>query len=91
MVSKGEPTMGKESEDPRQGTDTEQTRISIRLSAEARAALDEVVRLGGMGSLQEAVRRAIGDERFLLKERQDGWRILLQKDDKIREVVWPNL
>ena len=72
-------------------SDADQVRISIRLSPEAKQALDDIVKLGNMGSLQEAVRRAIGDELFLLKERKDGWKVLLQKDNKYREVVWTGI
>jgi hypothetical protein len=64
-------------------------RITLRLSPEARAAVDETIKLGGMDTIQEAIRRAIGDELFLLKERADGWKVLLQKGEKYREVAWP--
>jgi hypothetical protein len=42
-----------------------------------------------MDTIQEAIRRAIGDELFLLKERADGWKVLLQRGEKYREVAWP--
>jgi Arc/MetJ-type ribon-helix-helix transcriptional regulator len=64
-------------------------RLTIRLSPEARAALEEVVRLGKLRNVQDAVRRAIGDELFLQQQMADDWKVVLQKDNKYREVVWP--
>jgi len=64
-------------------------RISIRLSPEARDAIAEIMRLRKMDSIQEAVRRAIGDELLLSRERAEGWKVLLQKGNKYREVSWP--
>jgi len=40
----------------------EDTRITIRLSPQARQAVEEIMKLGGFKTIQEAVRRAIGDE-----------------------------
>jgi hypothetical protein len=67
----------------------EDTRITLRLSPEARTAIEKIMSLGGMDSMQEAVRRAIGDELFLMTERQAGWKILLHKGRRRREVSWP--
>lgn len=64
-------------------------RISLRLSPDARKALEEIVRLGNFGSIQDAARRAIGDELFLQQQMNQGWHVLLQKDNKYREIVWP--
>ncbi len=69
----------------------ESYRVTIRLSPEAKKALDQIVELGHMSSIQEAVRRAIGDELYFLKERREGWKVLLQKGNKYREVVWTGL
>ena len=66
-----------------------ETRISLRLSPEARAAVEKIKELGGMDSLQEAIRRAIGEELFLMTERKAGWKVLLQKGDRYREVIFP--
>jgi Arc/MetJ-type ribon-helix-helix transcriptional regulator len=70
-------------------SDTEE-RITIRLSPEARDAVNEIMRLGKFRTIQEAVRRAIGDELFLQQEREKGWTVLLRKDNEYRELVWPS-
>jgi hypothetical protein len=67
------------------------SRISLRLSPEARAAVEKIMELGKIGTMQEAIRRAIGDELFLLSERKDGWVVLLKKGNRYREVSWPQL
>jgi hypothetical protein len=68
----------------------EETRISIRLSEGAQTAVDEIKELGGFRTTQEAVRRAIADERFIRQKIKDGWTILLRKDNEVRELVWPS-
>jgi Arc/MetJ-type ribon-helix-helix transcriptional regulator len=78
-------------DDSSKAGDQEAHRITIRLSPEAKKALEEIVELGHMASIQEAVRRAIGDELYFIKERRDGWKVLLQKGNKYREVVWTSL
>jgi hypothetical protein len=62
--------------------------ISIRLSPQARQAVEEIMNLAGLKTVQEAVRRAIGDELFLQQQRRVGWRVLLRKGHDIRELVW---
>jgi hypothetical protein len=69
----------------------EHIRISIRLSPQARHALEEIMMLGGLRTLQDAVRRAISDELFLQKERKNGWSVLLKKGNEFREITWPVL
>lgn len=64
-------------------------RVSIRLSPEAKAALDEIMARGKIKTIQEAVRRSIGDELFLLKERSEGWAVVLKKGSRYRELKWP--
>jgi hypothetical protein len=66
-------------------------RISLRLSPEARAAVEKIMQLGNMDSMQEAIRRAIGEELFLMTERRAGWKVLLQKGDRYREVIFPQI
>ncbi len=68
---------------------SEAVRLTIRLSPEARDALEQIKKLGNLHNLQDAVRRAIGDELFLQEQMADGWNVLLEKDSKYREVVWP--
>jgi hypothetical protein len=64
-------------------------RISIRLSPEAKAAVEEIMKLGGFRTIQDAVRHAIADELFLQRERKNGWTVLLRRDNEYRELVWP--
>jgi hypothetical protein len=68
----------------------EEARITIRLSPQARQAVEEVMKLGGFKTIQEAVRRAIGDELFLLQQRKEGWTVMLRKGNEAREMIWPN-
>jgi hypothetical protein len=67
---------------------SEQVRISIRLSPQAKAAVERIMALGGSTTIQEAIRRAISDELFLLEQRQEGWKVVLEKDNQYREVRW---
>lgn len=66
-------------------------RLSLRLSPEARAAVEQIMKLGNMDSMQEAIRRAIGEELFLMQERRAGWKVLLQKGERYREVIFPHI
>jgi Arc/MetJ-type ribon-helix-helix transcriptional regulator len=67
----------------------EPSRFTVRLSPEAKKAVDEIVDLGGFSSAQEAIRRAIADERYLQRQRSEGWTVLLKKGKEYRELVWP--
>jgi hypothetical protein len=66
-------------------------RLSIRLSPAAKEAVDEIQKLGGFKTPQEAIRRAIADERFLQRAQGDGWQVLLRKGKSYRELVWPSI
>lgn len=68
--------------------DTDEVRVSIRLSPQARDAVEEIQRLGDYKSMQEAIRRAISDELFLLQQKKEGWTVLLRKGSDYRELVW---
>jgi Arc/MetJ-type ribon-helix-helix transcriptional regulator len=68
----------------------EEVRISLRLSPSTKEAIEEIMRLGEFKTIQEAVRRAIGDELFLQRQLKEGWRVLLRKSNDYRELVWPN-
>jgi Arc/MetJ-type ribon-helix-helix transcriptional regulator len=68
----------------------EDVRISVRLSPQAKEAVDQIMQLGGFKTFQEAIRRAIGDELFLLQQQKEGWKILLRKGNEYRELVWAN-
>lgn len=69
----------------------EEAKLTIRLSPAARKAVDEIMELGGFRTIQEAIRRAIGDELFLLQHRKTGWQVLVRNGDEYRELVWPNV
>jgi hypothetical protein len=63
-------------------------RLSLRLSPEARKTLEEIAALRGGASLAEVVRRALGTELFLIREQNEGSRILLERPDKtVRQIV----
>lgn len=67
---------------------TDGTRLSMRLSREARQTLDEIAEARGGVSYAEVIRRSIGTELFLIKANQEGARILLERPDKtIREII----
>lgn len=68
----------------------EEARLTIRLSPAAMEAVEQIQKLGGFNSPQEAIRRAIADERFLQRQKQDGWDVLLRKGRSFRELVWPS-
>lgn len=65
------------------------THVSIRLSPHTLEAVQEIMILGGFRSIADALRHALGDELFLLRERSDGWSVLLAKGHSYREVEWP--
>ena len=67
----------------------ESDRLTIRLSPAAKEAVEEIMRLGKFGSPQEAIRRAISDERFLQRWMNEGWDVILRKGKNYRELVWP--
>lgn len=63
-------------------------RISVSLSADAAQLLEYLAQTQGI-TQNEALRKAIATEAYLLKEMKEGSKILLQKPDKeIREVVF---
>jgi len=71
--------------------------VTFNLSAGAKEALDELCRLHGGISQVEAIRRALGTELLLARERAAGSRILIQKRvlrwlpgwNKGQEIYWP--
>ena len=63
-------------------------RMSISLSGDIARLLEFLADSQGI-SQNEALRRAIATEAYLLQERQQGTKVLLQKPDKeIREVLF---
>ncbi len=69
----------------------ESDRLTIRLSPKAKEAVEEIMKLGNFSTPQEAIRRAIADERFLQRWQHDGWEVLLRKGRSYRELVWPSI
>ncbi|HEX5453584.1 MAG TPA: hypothetical protein VFX06_07310 [Stellaceae bacterium] len=64
------------------------SRLTLRLSPEARKVLEDIAALRGGVSFAEVVRRALGTELFLIKARQEGARILIETPDHtIREII----
>lgn len=63
-------------------------RLSISLSDDAANLLEFLAQTQGI-TQNEALRRAIATEAYLLEERMQGTKVLLQKPDKeIREVLF---
>ena len=66
----------------------EETKLTLRLSPEARSALETIARKRGGVSFAEAVRRAIGTELFLINEQDKDSRILIEdKNKNIRQLI----
>jgi hypothetical protein len=61
----------------------------IVLSPEALRAADTIRRLAGLGSIEEAISRALGDEAFFQEKLADGWSIVLRRGDQFWELDWP--
>jgi|HubBroStandDraft_6_1064221.scaffolds.fasta_scaffold1398280_2 hypothetical protein len=64
-------------------------RITIRLTSQARIALDRIAHLLGEVTMAEAIRRTIGTMIYLLDEQQRGARILIEHRDTnvTRELI----
>lgn len=63
-------------------------KMTVRLSNEARATLEWIAEYYGNISLNEAMRRALGTERFLLEEKQKGSSILIEESGgRLKEIV----
>ncbi len=60
------------------------------ISPPAREAVKRIMDLGGFKTLQEALRRAIGDELFLMQQQREGWAVTLHKERDRREFLWPS-
>lgn len=66
---------------------TEGARLTLRLSLEARQALDKLIELKG-GTYGDIIRRALGTELFLAEQVRAGSRILIEDRNKnMREIV----
>lgn len=67
----------------------EESRVTIRLGSQARAALDRIASLLGGVSSADAVRRMIGTFLYLLEEQERGSKILIEHRDThtMRELI----
>lgn len=65
------------------------TRITFRLSPEARREVEEIKAIGKFDTIQEAIGCAISDELYFIKLRKAGWTVLLSNGNEYCEVVWP--
>lgn len=63
----------------------------LTLSPEAEKVVRELCILLGNVPIQEAVRRAIGDELFIRRKIAHGWRVQIQKGRFVQELVWSDL
>lgn len=63
-------------------------KVSVNLSPDVVQALREVSSTAGV-TITEAIRRAIGTEKFLMEEMRKGNRILIEdkKGGKMRQIV----
>jgi len=66
------------------------SRLSLRLSAQAVKAINRIISLsGGRITASEAVRRAIGTELARMERQTNGEKLLVQKQNgEIRELVF---
>lgn len=66
----------------------ESNRLNLRLSPEARDAIQKIAAKFGGISAAEVVRRAIGTELFLLEEKDRGSKILIEDNrGNVRQLV----
>lgn len=67
----------------------EDTRLNVRISPKVRKALEWIASIRGVSNV-EAVRKAIGTERFFLGLREKGARIYVKMpyDRELQEVVF---
>jgi hypothetical protein len=64
-------------------------KLTLRLSADNRKVLEWIASRYGNITLAEAVRRALGTEKFLLEQKEKGASILIQESDgRVKEIVF---
>lgn len=67
--------------------DKAEVRMTMRFSPEAKAVVDWIAATRGV-TVAEAIRRAIGTERFLLQATNKGARILIDEPgQRLKEVI----
>jgi len=66
-----------------------ETRMTLRLSAEAKAALDWLSKERGGVSYAEVIRRALGTEQFLMEMRNKNASILIEEpgSKRLKELI----
>ena len=64
-------------------------KLTFRISPELRSSLEYIAERYGQISLTEALRRAIGTEKFLLEEQEKGSAVLVESEDgsRIKQLV----
>ncbi|MEA2583030.1 MAG: hypothetical protein QOF33_1115 [Thermomicrobiales bacterium] len=63
-------------------------RLNVNFSGEAYEELAQLAKQSGK-SISETVREAIALKRWYERTKQEGWRVLLERDGRVREVVGP--
>lgn len=58
----------------------------IELSHEAWDAADKIRVLAGLSTVEDAIRRALGDELYLQQRLQEGYTIIVSKGDEYWEL-----
>jgi hypothetical protein len=68
--------------------DNDQDSGPIVLSPAALQAAKTIQSLAGLGSIEEAISRALGDEAFFQQKIKEGWSVVLKRDNKFWELDW---
>ncbi len=64
-------------------------KITLRLSTDAREALEWIAGKYGNITLSEAIRRALGTEKYLLEQKDKGSAILIEEPGgRVKELVF---
>jgi Arc/MetJ-type ribon-helix-helix transcriptional regulator len=68
----------------------QKVRLQFDFTPEAVAEIDTLVSVGGFSTRAELIRHALRFMQWALEEtKKDGATLLLEKDDRMREVVFP--
>lgn len=66
--------------------DTKEEAETIVLSPEALKVAEEIGRLTGLQSIEDAIRLSLGDELYFRKKIRDGYKVLVSRDGDYWEV-----
>lgn len=67
---------------------TPEKRYTLRLSPEAAETLEWIAQARGGVTIAEAIRRALGTERLLLEQIQEGYAVVLEKPgNRTKELI----